>query len=357
MIFASIAKYAGVLLSLIATSTDADLIIDDTCTTAQKATLNAAFLTAKSVAEKGSIRTDAIDEDDLEASGISIGEVNRVNRLMTAFFAVGATDPNYKSALAGIDCYIFGNDKPFQFGDPGEGICDDDRSGRDKAYSDGGVPDERYLIFCEFGLTLTGWNDLPTTFAGRSADRSAYPGTPLTYQNSKGLWVVEGNGPNTLKYYLNDVSMTMLHEMHHLFLDGIDAVLDTPIDIGTNYYLTKAYGYVGITALANQGFSDAIAGNPDSCVMFALGCYLLGNDWSLNRAWPLPPPLPDLTVQGDQSKRRRRREQGSASHDRRDHRRNDGTKWRYSRKKGLKDTFAGGEKNSDVHNNTQRDIH
>lgn len=104
MILPSIAKCAGVLLSVIATLADADLIIDDTCTTAQKATLNAAFLTAQSVANKGLIRTEAIDTDDLEASDISIEEVNRVNRLMTAFFAVDPMDPDYSTALNRVGC-------------------------------------------------------------------------------------------------------------------------------------------------------------------------------------------------------------------------------------------------------------
>ncbi len=103
MIVNTVAKHAGVLLPALAISVHADLNIDHTCTTAQKARLNAAFITAKSVAEKGIIRTDAINTNNLEASEISIEEVHRVNRLMATFFKVGGTDPNYGKALFGIE--------------------------------------------------------------------------------------------------------------------------------------------------------------------------------------------------------------------------------------------------------------
>lgn len=138
---------------------------------------------------------------------------------------------------------------------------------------------------------------------------------------------------------------------------GIDATLGTPILVG-GQYLRVAYGYIGTTALANQGYSPAIAANPDSCVMFALGCYLLGNDWSLNRAWPLQPPLPDLSVVGDQTMRRRRRREQTSARRERQHSRRDGiTNWRETnRRRGLREIFAE-RGNSDAHNHTHRGTH
>lgn len=119
--------------------------------------------------------------------------------------------------------YLFGNDKGYQWGPPGEPIC----GGGDiqlKATSDAAVPDEQFFIFCDYAFTRPGSDALPTTFAGRSADLSAYPGTPLmgvtTNQDGDEVYIVEGNGPNTLKHYLDDLSMTMLHEMLHFYVQG-----------------------------------------------------------------------------------------------------------------------------------------
>ena len=103
MIFRSFARPASLLLSTLALQIHADLNLDDSCTAAQKSTLNAAFTTAQKVVDKAYIRIVAIDEDNLSASDMSQLEVARVNRLMTTFFAVGSADSTYKTALAGLE--------------------------------------------------------------------------------------------------------------------------------------------------------------------------------------------------------------------------------------------------------------
>lgn len=83
-----------------------------------------------------------------------------------------------------------------------------------------------YILFCDYAFTLNGGNSVPTTTRGRSADLSGYPATPLTkiQTDSEGNEVsviVQDFGPNTLEYYLEDLSMTMMHELYHVYLKGM----------------------------------------------------------------------------------------------------------------------------------------
>lgn len=99
-------KNAGVLLLTFATPLYAALNIDSSCTAAQRARLNSAFLIVKDVAYKARLRVNAMNHFIMGAplqNNITPREIDRVNRLLSALFAVGPGDVNYNNALANID--------------------------------------------------------------------------------------------------------------------------------------------------------------------------------------------------------------------------------------------------------------
>jgi len=100
---------------------------------------------------------------------------------------------------------------------------------------------------------------------------------------------------NNIDYWINTVAGTMLHEMHHMFIDpSRDVSLWPPLKFfqpgGPDETFDTAYEYAGATALADQvvgregkvgtGRYQDLWQNAESVAIFSVGVFLEGNDVS-----------------------------------------------------------------------------
>ena len=90
----------------------------------------------------------------------------------------------------------------------------------------------------------------------------------------------------TLNYWRTSLADTMLHEMHHVYVET-----STDVIVKIQYPSQRqiaAYGYAGTTQLAENvrvsGNWAQLKMNADSMAIWAIAAYLDGSDWSLGNA-------------------------------------------------------------------------